>query len=296
MKPALATAAREKKQKIAAGILLTGSDVLCSTGIALLIAGIIQNDTLPLYHLHIIYDSTSFVLCVNLSSIYTDNYCPSQLTLEVSESDGDSIANSAAIVCSFTPTMEYKYARYTVIYIFAILYVIYIILFGIRLRSWNLSVQGHCFDTSLTATPSSTHPGVDYAYLVVTCFYAYASLIAAFVLHKDEEHHGIGIEAGEGLSETPDFCSRRGAETQAEEATDKVVKRMMVRRDKTERYVLTIAFLQYPVHVWSIFALRAANNNVLTAGKEEQEWGFGQIFAIMTLGGNIISLCNGIGG
>jgi len=51
-----------RKRKIAARVILNSSDVLTMTGISLVLAGIVQNDSLPFYHLHIVYDTASFVL------------------------------------------------------------------------------------------------------------------------------------------------------------------------------------------------------------------------------------------
>ena len=67
-------------------------------------------------------------------------------------------------------------------------------------------------------------------------------------------------------------------------------------QSESEQAILALALIQYPVHVWSIFALRAANDKLLTAGLAEQQWGFGQIVAIVLLGSNVVALCNGVGG
>jgi hypothetical protein len=53
---------RTKKNEIAAKVLLLGSDFLTTTGIALMLAGIAQISSLTFYHLHIVYDTASFVM------------------------------------------------------------------------------------------------------------------------------------------------------------------------------------------------------------------------------------------
>jgi hypothetical protein len=60
--------------------------------------------------------------------------------------------------------------------------------------------------------------------------------------------------------------------------------------------VLTVAAFQFPLHVYSIFALRGSNEALLSGGITEQQWGFGQIVAMILLGTNIVVLVNGIQG
>jgi hypothetical protein len=57
-----------------------------------------------------------------------------------------------------------------------------------------------------------------------------------------------------------------------------------------------IAMMQCPLHIYSIFALRASNERFLGDGGSEQEWGFGQIAAVILLGGNILHFVDGIAG
>jgi hypothetical protein len=57
---------------------------------------------------------------------------------------------------------------------------------------------------------------------------------------------------------------------------------------------LLVALLQYPVHMYSVFALRAANESRLTQGNTEQDWGFGQVVAVILLGNNVVLLAEGI--
>jgi hypothetical protein len=56
--------------------------------------------------------------------------------------------------------------------------------------------------------------------------------------------------------------------------------------------ILAIAMLQCPLHIYSIFALRASNEHYLEGGSEK-EWGLGQIAAVVLLGGNILQFVDG---
>lgn len=63
-----------------------------------------------------------------------------------------------------------------------------------------------------------------------------------------------------------------------------------------ETMALGIAALQFPLHLYSVFTLRASNEHLLNSGNTEQQWGFGQIVAVVILGQNLTVLLNGISG
>jgi hypothetical protein len=48
---------------------------------------------------------------------------------------------------------------------------------------------------------------------------------------------------------------------------------------KFQTLVTVFALLQYPLHLYSVIALRASNQSLLS-GESENEWGFGQIVAV----------------
>jgi hypothetical protein len=64
----------------------------------------------------------------------------------------------------------------------------------------------------------------------------------------------------------------------------------------TEAFVLGVAALQLPVHLYSLLALRASNEKFLNSGTTEQEWGFGQIVAMIPLGSNVLGVLSGVQG
>jgi hypothetical protein len=50
----------------------------------------------------------------------------------------------------------------------------------------------------------------------------------------------------------------------------------------TSSTVLTLALVQYPLHLYSVLALRISNQHLLS-GESENTWGFGQIVALVML-------------
>lgn len=63
-----------------------------------------------------------------------------------------------------------------------------------------------------------------------------------------------------------------------------------------EDSLLAVALLQSPVHIYSIFASRSANEHFLDQGTSEHECGFGQIVAMVLLTSNILPVIDGIDG
>ena len=64
---------------------------------------------------------------------------------------------------------------------FLLLYLTFVIIFGIRLNDWDDSAPGLCYNTSRIAVPDGLHPIGDQIYLGITSFYCYALLLTATI-------------------------------------------------------------------------------------------------------------------
>ena len=64
---------------------------------------------------------------------------------------------------------------------FLLLYLTFVIMFGIRLNDWDDSTPGQCYSTSRIAVPDGLHPIGDQIYLGITSFYCYALLFWATI-------------------------------------------------------------------------------------------------------------------
>jgi hypothetical protein len=72
--------------------------------------------------------------------------------------------------------------------LFLILYLAFVIVFGMNLKQWDENTHGSCYYTRAIATPSSSHLYVDKIYVAITCLYflgsmLMCSLVAIFTLH-----------------------------------------------------------------------------------------------------------------
>jgi len=208
-----------------------------------------------------------------------------------------SISIAAAFYCSFKVDMEHIRVRYTLIFIWMILYLTFTCLFAINLRSWSLDTAGHCYHATHIALPDSSHPYVDHIYISLTCLYIFLSLALTLRIST------INLQVGGGGGNTNGavyYCSAACAVCfnpfwpfflccLACGGDD-------ILRSATTVGVLIVAMLQYPLHIYSLFTLRGNNEGPLTNGSEEKHWGFAQIVAVVLLVTNVILLVNGIQG
>jgi hypothetical protein len=58
-------------------------------------------------------------------------------------------------------------------------------------------------------------------------------------------------------------------------------------RPDQRRVLLTLAFLQFPLHLYMMIALRSANQGLLDGGKSENEWDFGQTATMVLLAATV---------
>ncbi|KAK2746305.1 hypothetical protein FQN55_005733 [Onygenales sp. PD_40] len=253
---------RHKKLDIINELLLVASDAQTLNGISLAIAGLIDSKALTLYHLHVLYDTINFT----------------------------GVSNCAAIFCSIsasTDARNKRTSRYLFIAIFAILYLAFSIVFGIRLTNWDTSEPGMCYSSSGIA-PANNHPGVDHIYLGATCAFFYVALICAIIDPSALSRLQDKVAQKTRLAETLRRISRGGMNfSYSEGAPENTVT-------ENSRIILSLAMLQFPVHLYFIVALRVANTDLLEGGSEENDWTFGQVVAIVMLGGTLLECYKGI--
>ena len=123
------------------------------------------------------------------------------------------------------------------------------------LAHWDYNRLGQCYNTLNIASPSSSHPLVDYTYTILTSSVIIISMYMPLAL-RFSRLSSSALSAVTSLSN------------------------------------LNTGVLQFPLHLYNIFALRASNESFLTSGTTEQQWGFGQIVALVIVGNNIVLLAN----
>ena len=165
----------------------------------------------------------------------------------------------AAAICSYAHTNKFVSVRYALIALWSVSFLVYVIFFAMRLQSWDDSLDGHCYSSQGLASPEAEYPKVDNVYVSITTLYFFLSwsFFATVTMSK----------------------SGRKGNTVAESIV-----------------VLLLSSLQLPLHAYSIITLRASNEKLLKSGSVEQQWGFGQIAAMLLLGGNLLVLLNGCQG
>ncbi|KAI1467274.1 uncharacterized protein F4812DRAFT_431967 [Daldinia caldariorum] len=130
---------------------------------------------IDLYHLHLVYDTVSFV----------------------------GVSNAAALVCwtvMRAKSLEsrsrhrifpaYWNGRFRVSYFFAILFLALTIFLEVRLDEWSLTAEeaGYCYITTGLSAPGASHPTADKAYVAITAIWLllvmFGSLFASVKFRK----------------------------------------------------------------------------------------------------------------
>lgn len=172
------------------------------------------------------------------------------------------------------------------ILIWGVLFIAYASVFGTRLQTWDDEVPAHCYKTTATALPNASHPLVDRIYIGITCLYIAGTFGFASQLALQSAQQHMASE----LPETLQILLNTSRRILSELATSSV----NTPATDLQYAVLAIAMMQCPLHIYSIFALRASNERFLGNGGSEQEWGFGQITAVILLGNNVLQFVDGI--
>ena len=178
--------------------------------------------------------------------------------------------------------MDHIRARYALIVIWMILYLIFTCLFAVHLNSWSFDVSRHCYNTSHISLPNARHPYVDHIYIAFTCLYVLSSVYLS-----------VAIANSKGLLD-----KLSNMESYNFNVTRSMIVLLLALFSISTPYhfmVLNIAMLQYPLHVYTLFTIRANNEGSLTNGSEEKQWGFAQIGAMVLLATNVL-LLNGVQG
>lgn len=161
-----------------------------------------------------------------------------------------------------------------IVALFCAFYLAYAILFGRALSKWNANELGHCYLSSHIAAPNSSHPYVDKIYLGLTCFYMFGVLLCS-ILYTERftsinklDKLAVKLQpSGDIINGTPGAFAF-------------VILQMIVWFMRFT--VVSTALLQYPLHLYMVCGIRAANKKYLQ-GDPEDSWGFGQVVALILL-------------
>lgn len=200
--------------------------------------------------------------------------------------------------------------RSVLVLFFLSLYSAFVIMFGLKLQTWDENIPGQCYSANQISTPTSLHPLGDDVYLAITSIYFFTSMTACGLVAVNTNPQLQRYLAIEYLvsdrNSNPitifDFFSGTISGVAHLFNADKLSLKDLGRfiTQQLQRYfalvphderpkliVLALAMLQYPLHIYMIFALRAGNEHRLN-GDSENYWGFGQIVALVLLASSVL--------
>jgi hypothetical protein len=246
------------------------------------------------------------------------------------------ISNCAASVCIFREGRLKGYTRLALMVVWAALFLAYFIVFAKQLQQWDKDAPFRCYNTSAISNSTDAHPYAgtynpvrnphkiqtnvvrihpDKIYIGITFFFIFLTFGYAIDLGLNLQVRFAKLQekwikfllsslyprpAPKPGSEPERVAILLAPMTEQSIQTASMLWRPLVSADviatDTQNFILRIAMLQCPLHIYSIFALRASNERYLEGGSAESEWVFGQIAAMVLLGGNILQIVDGIAG
>ncbi|UZP45287.1 hypothetical protein NXS19_013099 [Fusarium pseudograminearum] len=294
------------------------SDIQILNALAILLAALIQWQTLSLYHMHIVYDMASFT----------------------------AISACASFVC--IPSNEMWKSRRLLLLSYVGTFIPFIIVFLIRIGKWDPSIPGYCYNS-----PTVDGNDAGFAYIIVTSIYSLLALYLCYLSSQNGlpistwllkvclnlvlrfiDHHpriktvvrkrfGYSwtwtvlppgfIFLGNPLDNRPHNDYTSNDNTLADLDNNVYLRRLRYIQEPliwlyqaytryTERvlsmsrkgspaekapFIASIALLQYPLHLTMAIIVRKRNERLLE-GDSENQWGFGQIVALLLCAGTLV--------
>lgn len=121
------------------------------------------------YHLHMVFDISSFVGVSNTAALVCWRYCRAK----IDEPD-------MKLHPERRERISWFHNRYRTVYIFVALYLALTILLGIRLNEWSPHQEpGRCYYSALVTNPSDSHPTADKYYVGFTSAWLMTVVLAS---------------------------------------------------------------------------------------------------------------------
>jgi hypothetical protein len=145
----------------------------------------------------------------------------------------------------------------------------------------------------------------DRVYLAITCGYFFLSLIFCGLvalgtlpqIHEypvlefitaQQESQSIRGHMSAALSEAATLLREKGLLPKTPRVFRNRHKSLKVwTMPSPKLIILSLAMIQYPVHIYAVFTLRRTNESLLK-GDSENYWGFGQIVALVLLASSVL--------
>lgn len=191
--------------------------------------------------------------------------------------------------------------------------------FGAKLMTWSEKLPGRCYATRLVANPDGTHPLNDMIYLGVTCFWSIIALVSCYSSRLDffdltgppmEPLQRDLSQLSTPISDVLLRCVRltspfRGDFPRTFRWNPIIIVYhyffffLYLRPHPKAEYrvwaLMPLAMAQYPLHLYMAIAIRKGNERFLE-GDSENDWGVGQIVALVLCTATCIECIRAISG
>lgn len=152
-----------KRLDFVSNILMIGSDIQTTLGIAYMVTVFSQAMIMDTYHLHVVFDIVSFVGVSNTAALVCWRFCRAKLE------GSDTSMNSHPKSKRESARKFYWNDRSRAAFLFTALYIALTILLCVRLHEWAPdTAPGRCYYTHLVTSVTASHPGADETYVGTT--------------------------------------------------------------------------------------------------------------------------------
>jgi hypothetical protein len=160
-----------KRLHFVSTILMIGSDIQSTLGIAYMITVFAQAEITDTYHLHLVFDIVSFVGVSNTAALVCWRFCRAKL---------DEPHNSKHRTKRISERIAHPHGRYRATFIYTVLYLALTILLCVRLDDWAPNkAPGRCYHSHFVTNATASHPHSDKIYVAITSSWLIVVLLAS---------------------------------------------------------------------------------------------------------------------
>ncbi|KAL2833734.1 hypothetical protein BDW59DRAFT_179454 [Aspergillus cavernicola] len=162
-----------RRLNFVSNILMIGSDIQSTLGIAYMVTVFAQAQIMDTYHLHIVFDIVSFVGVSNTAALVCWRFCRAKIDVsDLKRRPGHSKRTREHV--------SYLHGRYRATFLFTILYLALTVLLCVRLDEWAPNTEpGRCYYTHLVTKVTASHPVEDKIYVAVTSTWLIIVILAS---------------------------------------------------------------------------------------------------------------------
>jgi hypothetical protein len=166
---------------------------------------------------------------------------------------------------------------------YLVLFATFIVTFGKELESWDDNIPGRCYSARYMSHPDTPHPNADKIYIAITSLYTILAFVIPFAIRRFQNRM---IEQAQRREKA------MGPSIEPQQQREMMLWTKTLLWFTVTSWPNVMMLLQLLVHLYSGVSFRISNAHLFEGGKDESEWGFGQISAVAMVTSNLLQCVN----